>query len=121
VKVMAEKPAPTWKMKAAVFGAWFLLVVILGAHGYWRVLGRRVRDCLPPLTAPWLLGVHSGVIVAGLVLACTRWLPGRTPMRRYWASVCVGVICMTAMGFLLLCVCREFYSRLDIVWCGSPP
>ena len=116
---MTQPPSWTWKKKAVVLAAWVLLMALLGAYHGWRIRSLWVWHEPPPLVALWLLAVYLGVIIAGLVLACTRWLPGGTPMRRYWASLCVGVICMVAMGLVLFCVWTHLYMRLFIMWCVS--
>lgn len=119
MNVMTERPSRTWKTRAAVLAGWLVLIALLAAYHYWLTERGWHRLWPPPrpLFPVWLLVVDVGAIVGGLVLACTRWLPGRTPMRRYWVSVCVGVVCAAAMWFLLYDVWLHVGMRIDII-CG---
>lgn len=100
---------------AAVLGGWFLLIVLVGLFQWWR--GDRWRTLEPPegipLVSLWLLVVGFALVAAGFVLVSVKHFRARTPERRYWAVLFVGVASMALIALLVIDVVRHAFFR----WC----
>ena len=98
---------------AALLGSWFVLVVAVGLFQWWR--GDRWRTLEPPEGIPivpvWLPVVELALVAAGFVLVSLKRFGARTPERRYWAMLFVGVTSMALIALLVIDVLRHAFFR----------